>query len=133
MKIIYANTIWYATILIGLVNAALHRHNEFDWEGMPDVRNNYDVLYGVLGLYLLVCIAGLLLKKNWGLSAAIYANATLAFIPFGIFATSIFMLMPEINFIEIFRINLSNLLVAVVSFVFWLSLVKIRAKIKNTK
>ena len=133
VKIIYANTIWYAAILVGLVNAAFHRHNETDWQGMSDVRSNYDILYGALGLYLVVCIVGLLFKKNWGLSAAIYANAALAFIPLGIFLVSIFLLMPDINFIQILTINLSNLLVGIVSFVFWLWLVKTRAKTKHAQ
>lgn len=130
MKVIYANIIWFTAILFGLVGAAMNRRSGPDWESMPDVRTNYDVLYGILGIYLVVCIVGLLIKKSWGYSAAVSANVTLSMLPIGIFVASLFMLMPDITFIEILNINLGNLLVGLVSIVFWVLLVK--SNIKST-
>jgi len=128
MKIIYANIIWYICILIGLGFAALDRHNSSNWENMIDVRNNYDVLYGFLGIYLAVCIVGLLSKKSWGYSVAISANATLSLLPLGIFIASLFMLLPDLSFLELLISNLTNLVAGIVSLGFWLWLVKSNIK-----
>ena len=128
MKVIYANIIWFAAILFGLVGAALNRRSDPGWVGMPDVRTNYDVVYGILGIYLLVCIVGLLIKKSWGYSAALSANATLSIIPIVLFVGSFFMLMPDITFIELLNISLGNLLAGLVSIVFWVLLVKSNVK-----
>ncbi len=128
MKLIYANTIWLAVIILGLVGAALNRRSGPDWESMPDVRTNYDFLYGIIGIYLVVCIVGLVSKKKWGYSATIFANAILSIIPLGIFSATLFMLMPDISFIEILNINLGNLAVGLVSLVFWVLLTKSNAK-----
>jgi len=124
MKVIYANIIWYAAILLGLIGAALNRHSNADWESMPDVRGNYDALYGILGLYLVLCIVGLVSKKSWGYSVTVSANATLSMLPLSIFAPSLFMLMPDISFVEVLNINLSNLVVGFVSLILWVWLVK---------
>lgn len=118
MKVIYANIIWYSAIIIGLVSAAVIRHTNNDWENMPNVRGNYDVLYGILGMYLVACIVGLLSRKAWGYSIAISENAMFTILPLSIFITTIFMLMPDITFIEILRVNLSNLVVGLVSLIF---------------
>ena len=128
MKIIYANIIWYVCILIGLGFAALNRHNSSDWGNMTDVRNNYDVLYGFLGIYLVVCIAGLLLKKSWGYSIAVTANAIFSLLPIGILLASLYMLLPDLSFIELLEINLTNIVVGVISLVFWVWLLKSHIK-----
>ena len=128
MKIIYANIIWYICILIGLSLAALDRHSSSNWEDMIDVRNNYDVLYGFLGICLVICIAGLLSKKRWGYSIAVTANATLSILPLGIFVMSLYMLLPDVSFKELLVINLSNLVAGIVSLGFWIWLVKSNIK-----
>ena len=128
MKVIYANIIWYVCILIGLGFAALNRHNSSDLGNMTDVRYNYDVLYGLLGIYLVVCIAGLLLKKRWGYSIAVTANAIFSLLPIGILLASLYMLLPDLSFIELLEINLTNIVVGVISLVFWVWLLKSHIK-----
>ena len=91
---------------------------------MPDVRNNYDLVYGLLGLYVGVSIVGLLSKKKWGYSFALSANVTLAIIPISILIVSIVMLEPDASFMNVMEINLTNIVVGLVSFGFWVYLVK---------
>ena len=128
MKVIYANIIWYVCILIGLGFAALNRHSSSDWVNMADVRNNYDILYGLLGVYLVVCIAGLLLKKRWGHSIAVSANAIFSLLPLGIFIASLYMLLPDLSFIELLENSSTNIVIGVISLVFWIGLLKSNIK-----
>jgi len=124
MKGIIANILWYVVILFGLGFAALNRRSDPIWEAIVDVRMNYDILYGALGIILVLCITGLILKKRWGYHIAVSANATLTLLPGAIFVVSLITLIHDITLFEIIRINVSNIIVCVVSLVFWLWLVK---------
>ena len=128
MKIIYANIVWFTAIIIGLVGAAFSRRIRPIWESMDDVRANYDVLYGILGILLIICIVGLILKKHWGYFAATYANAIFTILPIAIFFTSLVLLIMDLTFMEILCINLSNISVGIGSLVFWVLLVKLNIK-----
>ena len=124
MKLIIANILWYAFIIYGLVGAAYNRHSSSDWSAMADVRLKYDLLYGSLALFLILCSLGLILKKKWGYSLALAANATLTSIPLSIFMVSCFMLFGSLPFFEIIHTNAAGLTSGTISLVLLVCLIK---------
>ncbi len=129
MKGIYANIVWYAIIVYGLVGAAVHRHSSADWEGMADARMNYDLVFGGLALYLIVSAVGLMLKRKWGYLLAVSANATLALAPMAVLIASLVIVFPALSVIEVLQSNLVNLVLGVVSLGFWIWIVKSNIKV----
>jgi len=129
MKIIYANIIWYVITILGLLGAAFNRHSSSDWENMSDVTTNYDIVFGCLALYLIICGGGLLLKRRWGFAHAVSVNATLTLIPLGIFIASLAIALPTLDLISIFKANFINLLYGTVSLIFWISIIKVKRKL----
>jgi hypothetical protein len=126
MKIIYANIAWYAVTVFGLFGAAIFRHNSADWEGMSYVRISYDIVYGLLALYLIICTIGLILKRKWGYIFAVSANATLTLVPMAIFFASLIMVLPALNFLSLLKINMTNLLYGIISLSFLILLIRLR-------
>lgn len=120
MKIIYANIIWFSLLIIGITIANLGRFSSEEWDGMSGVRFNHTLLYGGVSLLLVLSIAGLILKRKWGYELALASNSTMALLPISLFVAS-FILLQEMSVLELISIHATNLVVGVVSLVFWLS------------
>jgi hypothetical protein len=123
MKIIYANIVWFSLLIIGITIANLGRFNSEEWDDMSGFRFNHTLLYGGVSLLLVFSIAGLLLKRKWGYELALASNSTMALLPISLFVAS-FILLPELSALELIAIHATNLVVGVVSLVFWLSQVR---------
>ena len=67
MKGIYANIIWFAIVIFGLSGAAFWRHNSTEWASMADSRLVYNLVYGLVAMYLIVATVGLIIKRKVGL------------------------------------------------------------------
>ena len=87
---------------------------------MSGVRFNHTLLYGGVSLLLVLSIAGLILKRKWGYELALASNSTMALLPISLFVAS-FILLQEMSVLELISIHATNLVVGVVSLVFWLS------------
>lgn len=124
MKGIYANITWYAFIVFGLLSAGYNRHTSKEWERVADVRLNYDLLFGTLLIFLVVCIVGLFNRKKWGYKMAVSTNATLTILPVTALIVTLPMTYQELGLLKILEINAINLLIGLVSLVFWIWLVK---------
>jgi uncharacterized membrane protein len=124
MKGIYANITWYAFMVFGLISAGYKRHTSQEWESMADVRFNYDLLFGSLVIFLVVCIVGLFNRKKWGYKLAVSANATLTILPITALIVTLAVTYQELGFIKILEINTINLLTGFVSLIFWVWLAK---------
>lgn len=129
MKGIYANVLWFIFLIFSLIVTAFQRYTSIEWTEKSDVRMNYDILYGSLAIFLAICVFGLLSKHKWGYSFSVTANATLTMLPLGIFIVSIYLVLPDIGFFELLKINMGNLVVGVVSLCFWVWLVKAKGKL----
>jgi hypothetical protein len=64
MKGTYANIVWHAFVVYGLLSEGFKRHTSQDWESISDVRIKYDVIFGSLVIFLVICIIGLIYKKK---------------------------------------------------------------------
>lgn len=124
MKGIYANITWYTLVIVGLINAGYYRHTSHDWRGMTESRLNYDLLFGSLVIFLVICIIGLFRKKKWGYYLAVSANATLTISPICVLVVTLVMTYQELSILDIFQINSENLITGAISLVFWVWLVK---------
>ncbi|MCG7899777.1 MAG: hypothetical protein JAY85_15145 [Candidatus Thiodiazotropha weberae] len=131
MKALYVNAIWFVILIVGLIGAAVQRHTSLDWSEMSDVRMNYDLLYGSLAIYLAISVYGLLAKRNWGYSLSVAANATLTVMPLAIFVASMFLVYPDVGFIELLKISMGNLAVGFISLCFWVWLVLSKEKLSS--
>jgi len=130
MKIIYANILFYALILFGLVGAAVDRATTPFWQDMKNIKFNYDVIWALVGVCILVTIFGLLKRKSWAYKFALTINATFALIPLSIIVVTTIMFWQELNVMESIVDYPGHLLIGGVSFVFWWALTK-STKIKN--
>ena len=124
MKVIYANTIFYALILFGLVGAAVNRHLSANWQDMNDVKNNYDIIGVIFCIWLVSTIYGLFKRKAWAYSHALSLNAVMAIVPVLLLTVATYMLWKEIDFLEVLISYLDHFLVSAVAFIFWLMLLK---------
>ena len=129
MKGIYANIIWFAIVIFGLSGAAFWRHNSTEWASMADSRLVYNLVYGLVAMYLIVATVGLIIKRKWGYVFAVSANAMLALISIGLLLASLVMARPTLSVQEIVQINSSNLLAGLVSLCFCVWLLK--SKVRN--
>lgn len=69
--------------MVALVMAAADRHASEFWDSMPDVRQNYDLLFvGVFGGMFLASVVGVLKRKKWGYEFIVSFNYVLAFLSF---------------------------------------------------
>ncbi len=129
MKLIYANIVWFGILIIGITNANLGRFTSEDWGSMEDVRLKYTLLYGVVTLLLAASITGLLLKKKWGYELALASNTSMALLPIALFIAS-FIMLPALSPEELLSSHALNLIVGLVSLIFWLAQVRSRVKYK---
>ena len=129
MKIIYINLVWFALLIIGIINAAIGRHTSEVWEGMTGARSNYNFLYAGIGLLLLTSIVGILLKRKWGYELTLSANSTMTLLPLSIFCAS-FFLLPSYSTIEIITLHATNLTIGLISLFFWVYQVRSGIKAK---
>jgi hypothetical protein len=95
---------------------------------MADSRLVYNLVYGLVAMYLIVATVGLIIKRKWGYVFAVSANAMLALISIGLLLASLVMARPTLSVQEIVQINSSNLLAGLVSLCFcvWLPKSKVR-------
>lgn len=130
MKLIYANVAWFIFIVFGIAGATIQRHSTLDRQSMSDIIVGYDLLFGSVAVYLIICVLGLIKKTKWSYSFSVSANSTLALLPLSIFVASLFMLFPDIGFAETLKMNVANLVVGFISLYFWVSLSKYKKKLE---
>jgi len=98
---------------------------------MADIRYEYDIMYGFLTICLVATIIGLLLKRKWGYTFAVTANAALAAISFGILCVSLILVLPELDILQILKINLINMIAGLISLGFFIWLMKSKKEYQN--
>jgi hypothetical protein len=90
----------------------------------------YDLIWGIIGLFIAFTTIGMLLRRKWAYQFAIAINGIFTILPIMIFATTTVMLWQEINLVDSI-INYSlHLIIAVISGVFALSLL-LSKNVKN--
>ncbi len=124
MKIIYANIVLFIVVLYGLLGSAITRLNSSFWQEMDSVKTEYDIVWSLFSIWLIITIYGLLKKKHWAYVHTLSINAVLAFVPLLLFITTSAMLWQEIDHIQTLKSIIYELVVSFVAFVFWLILYK---------
>jgi hypothetical protein len=122
MKVIYSNIIFFTLLIIGLVGAAIDRMTTSFWHDMPDVKMNYDIIWGIVGLFVAFTIFGMLLRKKWAYQFAIALNGIFTILPIMIFVTTTIMFWQETNLVDSFIHYSLYLIIAIISCIFALSL-----------
>ncbi len=117
MKVIYANLTWFIFVIVGLIGSFYERHASLGWNNMPEVRAEYDFVFGLLALYLIIASIGLIQKKRWGYILSIAANSILAVAPLLIFIFVLIML-SELSVIDHAKASAGNIFVSLVSITF---------------
>ncbi len=130
MKIVYTNLIYFALLIYGLVGAAIDRLNSSIWHNMPDVKLKYDLIWGVIALWVAVTLVGMILRKKWAYQSAIAVNASFTLLPITIFIASTIMLWQEINLVDSITNYSIHLSIGIISCTFWLSLM-LSKRVKN--
>ena len=103
----YINVIWFLIVLSLFGYAEIYRHQSEFWDGQKSLRLAYDILYvGLIGVYFIFAIFGLLKEKKWGYENAIGANIIIVFIallPVIGFSQAVFT--NDISFAEAVKYN----------------------------
>jgi len=131
MKIVYSNVIFFALLIIGLVGAAVDRSTTSFWHDMSDVKLKYDIIWGIIGLFITFTIIGMLFRRKWAYQFAIAVNGIFTILPLMIFVTTTVMFWNEVNLVNSI-INYSlHLISALISCIFALSLM-LSKNVKNS-
>jgi len=130
MKVIYANIVLFIVVLYGLLGSAITRLNSSFWQDMGSVKTEYDVVWLLFSVWLVITIYGLLKKKPWAYVHTLSINAVLAFVPLLLLIVASAMLWQEIDLIQTLKSIIYELAVSFVAFVFWLILYK-SSNVKN--
>jgi hypothetical protein len=102
---------------VGLIGSFYERHTSLGWNNMPEVRIEYDLIFGLIVLYLVVASIGLIKRKRWGYILSIAANSILVVTPLLIFIVVLIML-NELSVIDQVKASAGNFLVSLVSITF---------------
>ena len=124
MKIIYANIVFFILVLYGIAGAAVERFVSSFWQDMGAVKTEYDVVWSLFSIWLLVTIIGLVLKKPWAYAHALSANAVLAILPIILLSLASFVFWEGLNVLSLLQEIIFELSVSIISFMFFIILFK---------
>ncbi len=124
MKIIYANIIFFILVLYGTAGAAVERFVSSFWEDMGAVKTEYDIVWSLFSIWLLITITGLILKKPWAYAHAISANAVLAIVPTILLVLASLVFWEGLNVLSLVKEIIFELSVSLISLIFFIILLK---------
>lgn len=113
------NAFWFMINVIGMIRNIIIRQDSAFWSEIEGIRLQYDIVFGLLSLYLVICIVVLAIRGKYVNYLFFIGNGILAITYLLSLLVSAVYLRGHVSISEFIMINVYNIPFVIVGFSFW--------------